>query len=101
MLQLKIVFRFKFFNLGWVSISQICLLSQVIHELGLEDKVFVYLGNNKEVNIHCKSGFIQKMETINFFKDFSRTTLDFQGPIEIYFHRLYKNAHSQSILIRL
>ena len=38
-----------------------------------------------------------------FFKDFSRTTLDFQGQPtrNIISDRLYKNAYSQSILIRL
>ena len=38
MLQLKIKFRLKFFNLGWFSISFQCILALIIHELGLGDK---------------------------------------------------------------
>ena len=36
-----------------------------------------------------------------FFKDFSRTTLYFQGPPTRIIHTKYKKAHSQSILIGL
>ena len=38
MLQVKIIFLLKFFNLSWFSMSFLNVLALIIHELGLEEK---------------------------------------------------------------